>query len=120
VELAFARVVDLSKQDIERKIAFTERVMRFAPTPLIVYRHAALLALKGDHDKAALALARAVGAYPGYLQALSDELDGLDEPGRSAVASLRGKIQEIQRCRTAGKGDKNCQYVPQQRVAPIQ
>lgn len=120
VELAFARVVDLSKQDIERKIAFTERVMRFAPTPLIVYRHAALLALKGDHDKAGLALARAVGVYPGYLQALADELDGLDASERSAMASLRGQIQEIQHCRTAGKGDKNCQYVPQQRVAPTQ
>ena len=118
VELAFARVLDLSKQDIERKIAFSERVMRFAPTPIIVFRHSVLLALRGDRDAALRALERAVGAYPGewermvnaaYLQGLAAELDGLGERERRETAFLREKIQAILDCRELRKTDKICQ-----------
>ena len=118
VELAFARVLDLSKQDIDRKIAFSERVMRFAPTPIIVFRHSVLLALRGDRDGAIRALERAVGAYPGkwermanttYLSGLAAELDGLGERERKETMFLREKIQAILDCRELRKSDKICQ-----------
>ena len=39
--------------------------MRFAPMSAMVYRQAALLALKGEHDAAAKQMDRAILSYPG-------------------------------------------------------
>jgi hypothetical protein len=68
VDVAYARDITLDMNDIERKLAFTARVMRFAPTGMVAYRHAALLALRGDEANARAVLARAAATYPTYLE----------------------------------------------------
>jgi O-antigen ligase len=93
VELAFARVIDLDSRDLDRKIGFSGRVMRFAPTPVITYRHAALLALKGEHAQAAQQLDLAVTAYPGRLKEFAEEIAGIAGRDGEALAVLSERIQ---------------------------
>lgn len=93
VELAFARVIDLDSRDLEKKIEFSSRVMRFAPTPVITYRHAALLALKGGQAQAAQQLDRAVTAYPDGLAEFAKEIAGVAGHDGEALAVLNERIQ---------------------------
>lgn len=92
VELAFARVIDLDSRDLERKIGFSSRVMRFAPTPVITYRHAALLALKGEQAQAAQQLDRTVKVYPGGLAGFAKEISGIADRDGETLAILRERI----------------------------
>lgn len=92
VELAFARVIDLDSRDLERKIGFSSRVMRFAPTPVITYRHAALLALKGEHAQAGQQLDLAMLAYPGGLAEFSRELTGITGRDGEVLGILRERL----------------------------
>lgn len=92
VELAFARTIDLDRRDLDKKIEFSSRVMRFAPTPVITYRHAALLALKGERAKALQQLDRAVAAYPGGLAGFAEEIAGITGRDGEALVVLRERL----------------------------
>lgn len=92
VELAFARVIDLDSTDLEKKIGFSGRVMRFAPTQVITYRHAVLLSLKGEHAQAAQQLDRAVTVYPVGLAWIAEEIAGIAGRDGEALAVLRQRI----------------------------
>jgi O-antigen ligase len=64
VALVFAASIEPSRQRLEDKLQLSESAMRFSPIRHVVYRHAVLLALKGDRDAARVQLRRAMRAYP--------------------------------------------------------
>ena len=78
VELAYARDISLDRVNIDEKLMFTGRVMRFAPTGMVAYRHAALWALKGNEREALRYLDHAVAVYPTLLEKFAAEFNALD------------------------------------------
>lgn len=93
VDLAYARAIDLNRQDIERKLAFMERVMHFAPTGLVSYRYAVLHALRGDEAQSDLLLARATASYPELIEAFTRELAATDLGDAAVKARLMSRLQ---------------------------
>jgi hypothetical protein len=93
VELAYARDIDLGTALLESKIAFTTRVMHFAPTGLVAYRYAALNALAGRDAEASDVLQQAVRAYPhaleGFIREFAAVATGNPEVQRRFLAELR-------------------------------
>lgn len=94
VELALARALDLDTQNLDRKIEFSARVMRFAPTPVIAYQHAALLALKGDQAEAIRYLDHAVAAYPERLREYAIEFAALKGRSGAAVGAFQDRLRQ--------------------------
>ena len=96
VELAYARDVDLQTAGIEQKLAFVERVMRFAPTGMVAYRLAALYALNGQEGKAQETLKRAAALYPFLLQEFTEVFRSTETGDRVAqsrfVAMLEAQL----------------------------
>lgn len=106
VELAFARAFDLDRQNLEQKIEFSGRVMRFAPTAVIAYQHAALLALNGDQSQAVRYLDHAVAAYPERLGEFAAEFAGIRGRNSAALGPFHDRLRkhlEAQRSATFSK-----------------
>ncbi|MGE5522558.1 MAG: Wzy polymerase domain-containing protein [Rhodospirillaceae bacterium] len=93
VDLAYARDIALNVTDIDRKLAFTARVMHFAPTGMVAYRHAALKALAGNESEARAILSRAVIAYPMMLETFVREFAAADTGNREAQARFLTELQ---------------------------
>src|SRR6185436_9959619 len=64
VELAVAYGVTVSEEKLREKLELTDRAMHFAPTSVVVYRHALLLALAGESSAALRQLEQAMRVYP--------------------------------------------------------
>lgn len=94
VELALARALDLDTQNLDRKIEFSDRVMRFAPTPIITYQHAALLALKGDQPGALRYLDHAAAAYPERLRMFADDFAALKGRDQAVIAAFQQRFRK--------------------------
>ena len=94
VELAFARVLDLDSRDLDRKLQFSGRVMRFAPTAVIAYQHSLFVALKGDLTEAARLLDRAVAVYPERLGAFTSDLANLDTADKMKIAPYLDRLHK--------------------------
>jgi O-antigen ligase len=93
VELAFARVLDLDSDGLDRKLQFSDRVMRFAPTPVIAYQHAFFLALKGDLAQATQVLDRAVAIYPEHLERFRRDLQNLKAADRANLEAFLDRVE---------------------------
>jgi O-antigen ligase len=104
VELAFARALDLDSRDVEKKLQFSSRVMRFAPTEVIAYQHSLLAALSGDLSQAAQVLDRAVALYPVRLERFSRELENLDPADRGKIAPYLERIRKHREAQQRGPG----------------
>ncbi len=102
VELAFARALDLDTHNLEQKIEFSSRVMRFAPSPVIAYQHAALLAIKGDQSQAVQYLDRAVAAYPERLGDFAVAFSRLKGSNETALRVFRDRLRKHLEARRAG------------------
>jgi len=94
VELAFARVLDLDSRDLDRKLQFSGRVMRFAPTAVIAYQHSLFVALKGDLTEAVRLLDRAVAVYPERLGAFTSDLANLDTADKMKIAPYLDRLRK--------------------------
>jgi O-antigen ligase len=94
VELAIARALDLDTQNLDGKIEFSSRVMRFAPTPVIAYQHAALLALKGDRLGALQYLDHAAAAYPERLRFFADDFASLTGRHQAVIAAFQQRFHK--------------------------
>ncbi|MBX3661383.1 MAG: O-antigen ligase C-terminal domain-containing protein [Burkholderiales bacterium] len=64
VELSMVMPLPASAEDLQRRLALNERVIRFTPQPVLVYRQALLLAFAGRAAEARNLLAAARRAYP--------------------------------------------------------
>jgi hypothetical protein len=94
VELAFARVLDLDSDGLDRKLQFSGRVMRFAPTAVIAYQHAFFVALKGDLAEATRLLDRAVAVYPERLEPFTRDLSNLNADDRAKLAPFLERVSK--------------------------
>lgn len=116
VELAYARDIELSVADIDRKLAFVARVMRFAPTGMVAYRYAALHALAGNDEQAYELLRRAVVAYPNVLESFAREFSETatgDAQARARFAAmLRTLADERRPAKSRANGDENRHFPP--------
>ena len=77
VELAVAYGVTVSEDKLREKLELTDRAMHFAPTSVVVYRHALLLALAGESSAAMRQLEWAMRAYPEDIRDIVAELAAL-------------------------------------------
>ena len=77
VELAMAYGVTISEERLSEKLELTTRAMHFAPTSVVVFRHALLLALAGDSAGATRHLEWAMRVYPEEARDWIGELVGL-------------------------------------------
>ncbi|MBX3650457.1 MAG: O-antigen ligase C-terminal domain-containing protein [Burkholderiales bacterium] len=64
VELSMVMPLPANRDDLQRRLLLNERVIRFSPQPVLVYRQALLLALAGRTPEAQSLLAAARLAYP--------------------------------------------------------
>ena len=83
VELVFATSIEPSTQLLDEKLQLSEQAMRFSPIRDVVYRHALLLAIKGDRPAALVQLRRAMRAYP-------DDIPGFTRALRGMIAKSPG------------------------------
>ena len=88
VELAMAYGVTVSEEQLREKLELTTRAMHFAPTSVVVYRHALLLALSGESAAALRQLEWAMRAYPEDIQDIVAELGALADRRPDAFAPL--------------------------------
>jgi O-antigen ligase len=77
VDLALTFGITPSPEDLPAKLDLNGRVMHFAPTDTVVYRHAFLLELSGEHEAALRQLELAARAYPGELDDVVRQLQDL-------------------------------------------
>lgn len=87
-ELVIANRMDIDGDFLPEKLALNARVMRFFPAPMVVFRHAALLALSGDASGAAALFSRAARVYPGALPQARAALRRLREAYPAQIAPL--------------------------------
>jgi len=64
VELSMVMPLPANRDDLQRRLALNERVIRFTPQPVLVYRQVLLLALAGRTPEARSLLDAARRAYP--------------------------------------------------------
>ena len=88
VELALSRLMVLNREQIDDKLAFNGLVMRFAPSADVVYRHAILLALKGEQQAARAQWDRAEANYPSHRGGVLRVLEFMAAGGEQSVTSL--------------------------------
>ncbi len=77
VELALTFGITTSPEDLPAKLDLNGRVMHFAPTDTVVYRHAFLLELSGEREAARRQFELAARAYPGELDDVVRQLQDL-------------------------------------------
>jgi O-antigen ligase len=77
VELAFAFGATVDETQLRQKLELTTRAMHFAPTDVVVYRQALLLALAGERAAALTQLDRSLRAYPSEAGTVVVELEKL-------------------------------------------
>jgi len=89
VELALAYGVTVSEERLREKLELTTRAMHFAPTSVVVYRQALLLALAGESAAATRQLEWAMRAYPEDIKDVIAELAPLARRRPDAFAPLQ-------------------------------
>jgi O-antigen ligase len=81
-DLLAAELLPIDRSDLDAKLELNARVLRFVPIPTAVFRQAALLNLKGEHEGAMRMLSRLVVMYPDASRDLLKRLDRMafDDP----------------------------------------
>ncbi len=79
VELSMVMPLPANRDDLERRLALNERVIRFTPQPVLVYRQVLLLALAGRVAEARSLLDAARLAYPAAPAGFRERLAQLAE-----------------------------------------
>ena len=77
VELIAPQLFVAADAPVGERLAFNQRVMRFAPIAEVEYRHAALLAEAGRVAEAKSQFGRAARAYPGVIDTYLDRFTQL-------------------------------------------
>ncbi|MBI3042845.1 MAG: O-antigen ligase C-terminal domain-containing protein [Betaproteobacteria bacterium] len=95
VRLAHPEVLVPESAPGQDKIRLSERLMRFAPTAEVVYRHAAILAGAGHAAEAVVQLQRAAAVYPGDLAEYATRIARLAEREPGKYRALAGEAQAL-------------------------
>jgi O-antigen ligase len=96
VDLPFASTIRLNPENLDAKLAFNNRVMRFAPIAPVVLRQVVFLTLAGRGDEAKHLLDDAAVIYPGELAPFAADLDRLAARGLP-VTEIAAYLAEKQR-----------------------
>lgn len=100
MDLPLSSVIGMDHNNLKEKIIFHERVMRFTPTPYVVYRHVLLLALDGREADAMKLLDHAMRLYPSQIDSLLQAAASL--PGKdtgavlAVVTAARAELKKVQ------------------------
>lgn len=101
VEMTYAGVVAIDRNNLQDKLALTRRVLRIMPVPELAYRQVLLLGLNGERDAALLQLDRAVAVFPERLKYFSSEAEkaAQQEPGAltDIAKQAREKLKQVDR-----------------------
>jgi hypothetical protein len=98
-------LIGMNGDSVQEKIAFNGRVMRFSPTPDVVYRQVLLLAIAGRDAEAAVLLERAMRLYPEQVEGFLQTARALPEPEVGAVpAAVRSAQEKLAQIRSANRG----------------
>lgn len=87
-ELFMHNWMELSNDELDKKLALNERAMKFVPIASVVYRRAWLLALAGRQEEARQQAERAIWSYPGDFPAQSKELSALAQKDPEHFSAL--------------------------------
>jgi hypothetical protein len=93
MDLPVSGAIGIDRNNLREKIIFHERVMRFSPTPYIVYRHVLLLALDEREAEALNLLERAMRLYPSQIDGLLRAAADLRERDMGAVPAVVSAAQ---------------------------
>jgi hypothetical protein len=96
VDLPFASTIRLNPENLDAKLAFNNRVMRFAPIAPVVLRQVVFLTLAGRGDEAKHLLDDAAVIYPAELAPFAADLDRLAARGLP-VTEIAAYLAEKQR-----------------------
>ena len=88
VELAYTGTLNLTRENLDAKLDLVGRVAHFAPSRMVVYQYAILLALKGENDAALRQVEYAAAAYPQELPGFILVLSRLEQKDASIFAPL--------------------------------
>ena len=88
VALYMNRFIEISSEELEKKLALNETAMRFVPISNVVYLRAALLAQNEKLDDAKIQIERAIWAYPADYTAKRLELAALAQKDPARFAAL--------------------------------
>ena len=88
VELSMVMPLPANRDDLQRRLALNERVIRFTPQPVLVYRQALLLALAGRVAEARSLLDAARLAYPSAPAGFEQRLAQLAEEQPASFGPL--------------------------------
>lgn len=80
--------IEVSGDELDKKLALNERAVKFVPVASVVYRRAWLLALAGRAEEASLQLARAIWSYPSDFPAQMKELSALAQKDPARFSAL--------------------------------
>ena len=89
-----AIVLQLDRQEIDAKLAVTAQATRVSPTASLVYKQAALLALKGERKAALSQLHRALARHPGMAKSFYRHLFKQVLKGEIRLLPLLMVVQE--------------------------
>jgi O-antigen ligase len=108
MDMPASGMIGMNRDHLQEKIAFHERVMRFNPTPEIVYRHVLLLAMAGRDAEAAALLERAMRLYPERIEEFLKSAATLTEPEAGVVPEVvrlaRARLAQIRSANLRGGG----------------
>jgi hypothetical protein len=102
MDLPVSSAIEVDRNRLREKIVFQDRVMRFSPTPHVVYRHVLLLALDEREAEALALLEHAMRVYPNQIEYFVQTTASLQEPDRARVATVASAARaELERRRAA-------------------
>jgi hypothetical protein len=108
MDMPASGMIGMNRDHLQEKIAFHERVMRFNPTPEIVYRHVLLLAMAGRDAEAVALLDRAMRLYPERIEEFLKSAATLTEPEAGVVPEVvrlaRARLAQIRSANLRGGG----------------
>jgi len=87
-ELFFNNWIDISPEELDKKISLNERAMKFVPLSSVVYRRAYLLAISNRQDEATLQMEQAIWSYPVDFPSQMKELSELERKDPEHFSSL--------------------------------
>lgn len=108
MDMPASGMIGLNRDNLQAKIAFHERVMRFNPAPEVVYSHVLLLAIAGRDTEANALLDRAMRLYPDRIEEFLKSAASLAEPEAGAVPEVvrlaRARLAQTKSANRAGGG----------------
>jgi len=94
VEMIYASIVVVDRNNLADKLALNRRVLRLLPVPELAYRQVLLLGLNGERDAALAQLDRAVKVFPYRLKEYVPIMEAAAQREQEALGMIAQKARE--------------------------